>query len=82
MLCLGGGGYVNENAAKCYAQLTLTLLGIKLIENQIPDNDFYFKHYKSNSLELKASKTIENKNDNQYLRKLIGDIERNLSSIK
>lgn len=82
MLCLGGGGYVNENAARSFTQLTATLLGLKLGQTQIPDNDFYFKLYKSNSIDVRASNTLQNKNDKTYLRKLISEIQQNLTNIK
>ena len=43
-LFLGGGGYVNVNAAKYWAQITSVIVG-KELDIDIPENDEFFHRY-------------------------------------
>ncbi|XP_064458469.1 histone deacetylase 8-like [Ornithodoros turicata] len=68
LLVLGGGGYVPENAARCWTQLTATLVG-KTLEDDVPEHKFLLKY--GPSYELKISPGLrQDCNATEYLERV------------
>ncbi|KAG0254084.1 Histone deacetylase 8 [Actinomortierella ambigua] len=75
-LLLGGGGYKNTSAARCYAYLTSLVIG-KNISDDIPENPYFEQYGPEFTLHIDTSRKPD-KNTDEYI-KVVSDLVKQQS---
>ncbi|KAF9159105.1 Histone deacetylase 8 [Actinomortierella ambigua] len=75
-MLLGGGGYKNTSAARCYAYLTSLVIG-KNISDDIPENPYFEQYGPEFTLHIDTSRKPD-KNTDEYI-KVVSDLVKQQS---
>ncbi|XP_022100459.1 histone deacetylase 8-like [Acanthaster planci] len=78
-LLLGGGGYRLANTARCWANLTSTVLGCRL-PAEIPEHEHFLEYGPDYQLDISPTHR-PNLNSDEYIEKIIASITDNLEKI-
>lgn len=79
LLVLGGGGYDEINAAKCWTAVTAALCEIEIPED-VPEHDYFTEYGPSFDMGVEEGK-LKNLNDENYIESLVKTISENLSKL-
>jgi histone deacetylase 8 len=78
-LVLGGGGYLNTNAAKCWTYVTSRILK-KDIPEEIPEHPLYGEYLPDTQLSIPPS-NMPDKNTLEYINSVVREVETCIHSI-